>query len=237
MARVVTALGLVYLFLLQNFFQFFFISPQNLNTTKWTKNNEVDAIESQFQRTSFHKRIFYQDSNQGKNHLGYNELATHASIRVSFQLHDPAIVAMTNIFNHHMSCKEDFIKWHRAAVPNSLLRIDDRHGHSRSGRVLEFTTTIVTSLKIMLIGDSVLVQFSELLDEMLGGLELKSRKVLWHAWKDHSGSTIVAPTRGGGVSALLRMTGLLSLSNKGKRPANYHDCNLFLYDCGYDSDK
>ena len=38
--------------------------------------------------------------------------------------------------------------------------------------------------------------------------------------KGHDGGTMVAPTRGGGVTALWRMTGLLSASKKGAPPAN-----------------
>jgi hypothetical protein len=57
-------------------------------------------------------------------------------------------------------------------------------------------------------------------DEMVGSLSMQTRSVLWQSWRGHDGGTVVAPTRGGGVSALWRMTGLLSRSTKGKPPAN-----------------
>lgn len=89
-----------------------------------------------------------------------------------------------------------------------------------NGRVLEFTSTISTSLKLISIGDSVTVQFSFSLDEMLGGDELSSRTVLWDSWIGHLGGSIVWPTNGGGASATWRMTGLLSKKCEGLPPAN-----------------
>ena len=108
-------------------------------------------------------------------------------------------------------------------IPPSLYRvenIDTAHGVKRSGRVLDFTTTISSDLKILLVGDSVMAQLAEAFDEMIGGEELQSRKVIWESWPGHEGGTAVGPTRGGGVSAFWRMTGLLSMSMKGKAPAN-----------------
>jgi hypothetical protein len=67
-----------------------------------------------------------------------------------------------------------------------------------------------------------MVQLSEVFDESLGGLEMQSRTVLWESWSKNEGGTIVSPTWGGGISALWRMTGLLSNSRKNKPPANKH---------------
>lgn len=64
-----------------------------------------------------------------------------------------------------------------------------------------------------------LVQLAQSFDEMIGGKELQSRNITWEAWNGHDGGTITAPTRGGGVSAMWRMTGLLSKSKKGRPPA------------------
>jgi len=97
----------------------------------------------------------------------------------------------------------------------------------RNGRVLDFTVTITTSLKILLIGDSVMVQLGQAFDEMImsNGQYATTedpihREIVWEAWRGHNGGTVVSPTRGGGVSAMWRMTGLLSRRKKGKPPAN-----------------
>jgi len=99
--------------------------------------------------------------------------------------------------------------------------IHDMNGHIRSGRVLDFTASISTDLKILMIGDSVMVQLAQAFDELiLDESNRQHRKTVWDAWPGHDGGTVTAPTRGGGVSALWRMTGLLSQSRKGKPPAN-----------------
>ena len=90
----------------------------------------------------------------------------------------------------------------------------------RDGRVLNFTVSISNSLKILTIGDSLSVQFSESLDEIMGGADLSSRTVLWEAWSGHIGGSIVWPTYGGGATGTFRMTALLSGKNEGKPPAN-----------------
>ena len=65
-----------------------------------------------------------------------------------------------------------------------------------------------------------MVQLAQAVDEFFGGRELGSRTVLRESWTNHDGQLVVAPTRGGGVSAMWRMTGLISAANKGKAPAN-----------------
>jgi hypothetical protein len=89
-----------------------------------------------------------------------------------------------------------------------------------NGRVLDFTIKISTSLKLLSIGDSVTIQYSYSLDEILGGASLSSRTVLWESWSGHVGGSVVYPTFGGGASATWRMTGLLSRTGEGMPAAN-----------------
>lgn len=158
------------------------------------------------------------------------------NVRILFELHDPKTVPLHNVFNLYRKCPLGKVlnpsthqptgRLRTGELPQSLIRVDDVRDYAgtiRSGRVLDFTVTISTNLKILLIGDSVMVQLGQAFDEIVGG-NLHTRRVLWEAIKgneDHEdGGTVVAPTRGGGVSAMWRMTGLLSKSQKGKPPAN-----------------
>ncbi len=148
---------------------------------------------------------------------------TSPNIRMSFELRDRKI--LKNIFTQHDPDRLCPVgeENRTGELPPSLIRVDgeqDFHGFVRSGRVLDFTVTISTNLKLLFIGDSIMVQLAQVFDELLGGRESENRKVLWESWSGHEGGTVVAPTRGGGVSANWRMTGLLSKSNYGRPPAN-----------------
>ena len=166
-----------------------------------------------------------------------NNTSSQEEVRISFELHDPNTKPLTNAFNLYVKCplgevtigRKGLIKtgqYRDGALPPSLIRIDDTaiiDGSKRSsGRVLDITTTITTNLKILFIGDSVMLQLAQAFDESLGGLEMQQtpRTVLWESWSGHNGGTVVSPTQGGGVSAFWRMTGLLSNSRKNKPPPN-----------------
>ena len=149
-------------------------------------------------------------------------------IRISLQLNDPKSVPLTNVFRDDPTkrclLREGGLL---GGIPPSLHRVNKLYSiKERSGRVLDFTATISSNLKLLLIGDSVMIQLAQAFDEMLGGHELNSRNILWemtrtyHKHRDVDGGSFVGPTRGGGVSATWRMTGLLSKSNKGRKPAN-----------------
>ena len=86
--------------------------------------------------------------------------------------------------------------------------------------MLDFIVTISTNLKLLFIGDSVMVQLAQVFDELLRGQESETCKVLWELWCGHEGGTVLAPTHGGGVSVTWRMAGLLSKSKYGRWPAN-----------------
>ena len=109
------------------------------------------------------------------------------TIRISFQLHNPADVPFTDAFSGNHGCKlgplpnNDGIRTEE--IPSSLLL--GHQGHH--GRVLDFTTTIKNNLKILHIGDSVSIQISAAVDEMMGGHILHSRSNIWEAFKGGEG--------------------------------------------------
>ncbi|KAL9186865.1 hypothetical protein ACHAXT_010585 [Thalassiosira profunda] len=165
---------------------------------------------------------------------GTNRTGTSPGVRISFQLHDPDSRPLTNAFNLYVTCPLGKVmggrkktvptgEYRSGELPPALLRVDnevDLRGVPRTGRVLDFTATISTDLKLLHLGDSVMVQLSQAFDEAAGGLALGSRRKVWEAWRGHDGGTMVAPTFGGGATALWRMTALLSMSRKGRPPAN-----------------
>mmetsp|Transcript_24286 Transcript_24286/g.26084 ORF Transcript_24286/g.26084 Transcript_24286/m.26084 type:complete len:544 (-) Transcript_24286:3431-5062(-) len=104
--------------------------------------------------------------------------------------------------------------------------------------VLNVTTTVQTNLKIISVGDSVGIQFHELLEEALqppltkmssdtDNILTSNRKsgnnyhvVYQNAWGNHESVSVSGPVSGGGVVAALRMTGLLLYSGKNGNPPN-----------------
>ena len=152
-----------------------------------------------------------RDGRTRYNHIYSMRNATNVTARISFQLHDPKDWELRNVFNLYVKCplgkvtvgkrKVPTGEFRTGKLPQSLVRDDE------GNRILDFTTTISTDLKILIIGDSVGVQLAQAFDEMVGGKELESRTVAWEAWRGHDGGTVVAPTSGGGVSAMWRMTG------------------------------
>jgi hypothetical protein len=210
-----------------------------------SKHYDDDDGSSSFRRTRNHQAANYsqisKDSSSSlSKYAAYdnNNASFHDDIvRISFELHDPNTKPLTNAFNLYVKCplgevttgRKGRIKtgqYRDGVLPPSLIRIDDDTAiindskRSSSGRVLDFTTTITTNLKILAIGDSVMLQLAQAFDESLGGLEMQSRTVLWESWSGHDGGTVVSPTRGGGISAFWRLTGLLSNSRKNKPPPN-----------------
>lgn len=165
-------------------------------------------------------------------------------VRIAFSLHDPITLPLTQAYNSQFQCRSGKVaktgEFRTDELPPSLFRVQDEHMMQqfsdiefnvreviRSGRVLDFTATISTNLKLLFIGDSVMCQLAQAFDEMVDpdhgkGGRKKSlyRKIIWDSWPGHDGGTILAPARGGGASAMWRMTALLSKSRKGKPPAN-----------------
>lgn len=154
------------------------------------------------------------------------------NIRITFQLHNPTTVPLTNTFNPYVTCALGVQYSGRGTRRRPTG--ETRYGTlppSLRGPVLNFTATVSTNLKILQIGDSVGVQLAQAFDEMAGcrptlqkigkGYICKPRTMLWEAWPGHDGRTII-PTYGGGISALWRMTALLSKAGEGMKPANNH---------------
>ncbi|KAL7487002.1 hypothetical protein ACHAW6_015581 [Cyclotella cf. meneghiniana] len=183
------------------------------NDLNWNPN----VVNKSFQTA---KQI---ESSRKWKHIRTNVDSTSA--RVTFQLHPPSKWPIDNVFNQERKCPLGNLTTGKGTrtrktgevrsgeLPTELVRVD-------GGRVLDFTTTISTSLKLLSIGDSVTIQLSEAIDESLGGRQLNSRTILWETWIGHDGGTVVWPTFGGGAAATWRMTGLLSRSREGKPPPN-----------------
>jgi hypothetical protein len=156
-------------------------------------------------------------------------------VRITFQFHDPKVVQLKNVYNPNIKCPIGKVMQRRnnrnrkgtflsgeireRALPPSLTRVNNNNNSSsssssnvytRNGRVLDFTATITTTLKILQIGDSVLVQLAQAFDEMVGcrtnnGMQFcRPRDVLWQPLAGRDGRTIVSSTIGGGVSAMWR---------------------------------
>ncbi|KAL7453629.1 hypothetical protein ACHAWC_005282 [Mediolabrus comicus] len=171
---------------------------------------------------------------------------SNSHIRISFQLHDNKTQQLENIFNPYVRCFVGKVIQGRGnrqkptgevrdgILPPTLKSIDQQsEDYPRSGRILDFRATISTNLNILQIGDSVLVQLAQAFDEMVGCRSVftgsnngtdtgfcRPRDLIWQAWLGHDGRSLMAPTIGGGASAMWRMTALLSKSAEGKPPAN-----------------
>ena len=110
---------------------------------------------------------------------------------------------------------------------NPYMRCGDRQSlyaelHNTLG-LFDFTTELSTSLKILVMGDSVDIQFSQVLEEAMGvghnndtASSSCQRTVYRYSWGTHEGLHISAPVRGGGVVAGWRITGMLSRSREGQ---------------------
>ncbi|KAL7541368.1 hypothetical protein ACHAXR_010855 [Thalassiosira sp. AJA248-18] len=182
---------------------------------------------------------------------------TSTNIRISFSVHDPITLPFKSLFVpkrcnlghlYHGNIRSDELP-PSLILGGSLGSSSDPHNIANirraGGRILDFTTTISTNLKILHIGDSISIEIAQALDEMLGGgQKLYPRQRLWQSWGDADGGTLLAPTRGGGINGAWRITGLLSRSRQGQPDArqkthaqplqglgggwNFHQVNPFL---------
>lgn len=73
---------------------------------------------------------------------------------------------------------------------------------------LDFQAKISTPLKVLIMGDSVGIQYSQALQEATDAHH-SDRKVLRYSWGEHEGIHIASPVRGGGAIAGWRITGML----------------------------
>jgi hypothetical protein len=97
-----------------------------------------------------------------------------------------------------------------------------RHMHpimKNAKGVLDFTTFLTTDLKIIVMGDSVAMQISQSLEEVLGATP-KNRHVYRYSFGPNEGLHISAPIRGGGVVAGWRLLGMLLRHNVHRKLPN-----------------
>jgi hypothetical protein len=179
------------------------------------KNTTLDSLD---------RGKWLQAINQGADRAKI----TPPSIRMSFQLHNPNTLKLHLLPTTFLRCPLGEVTIGRGKIPTGQNRTGElpplltgvNNGFDKSGRVLDFTVTISTDLKLFFVGDSVMLQFAQVIDESLGGRNTETRKILWKTGGVHESGTVLAPTRGGGLSAFWRMTGLLSKSKMGRAPAN-----------------
>ena len=197
-------------------------------------NDNLTAISAFDGTPSSYKHIqtrqFSYDHHDNITHSSKSTYGTgtNSNIRISFQLHDPITVPVNNTFNPYVTCPPgDVIQGRgrrrkptgekrKVELPPSLINVEQSAEYPRGGRVLNFTATISTNLKILQIGDSVGVQLAQTFDEMVGCRNgnvtssvngtgfCRSRYVLSEAWSGHDGRSILWHTIGGGVSAMWR---------------------------------
>jgi len=82
--------------------------------------------------------------------------------------------------------------------------------------ILDFQTQITSSLKILILGDSVGIQLSQALQESMGAT-IHKRKVLKYAWRKHEGVHLATDARGGGMVAGYRITGMFQNKQKNNK--------------------
>eukprot|EP00984_Skeletonema_dohrnii_P007123 scaffold2568_cov107-Skeletonema_dohrnii-CCMP3373.AAC.4 len=95
----------------------------------------------------------------------------------------------------------------KGELPPSLTNVVQSNEHPREGRLAQTFDEMVACRNNSVISGN-------------GTGFCRPRVVFSEAWAGHDGRSILSPTIGGGVSAMWRMTGLLSRSMEGKPPAN-----------------
>lgn len=129
-----------------------------------------------------------------RKHLSYS-MTRHTSYRMTFSQATPCILGKTtNKWGRHPQWREELLD---GLQP-----------------LLNFTTAIQTNLNVLVMGDSVGIQFGQLLEEAVGAQE-SSRKIIHESWPGHDGVTI-STTKGGGAIANYRITGMFLAEGEGK---------------------
>ena len=194
-------------------------SRQNSTTIATTTNKENTTTKNATETKTDDVGSDYDNDNEKKF--------------ISYQLHYDKPYDIT--FGHNTKCVVGVKtnKWGRKPIRRAALTYPFR-------KILDVTTTVQTNLKIISIGDSVGMQFHELLEEALQPPTTTStsitttvadaedallqsnnyRVVYQNAWGDHETVSVSAPVDGGGALAALRMTGLLLEEGRGQAPPN-----------------
>jgi hypothetical protein len=117
--------------------------------------------------------------------------------RISYTLHPQSTRPYNDTFNPYQRCP--ILKGKREGLPAAM---------KNATGVLDFTTSVTTDLKILFMGDSVSLHYSQGFEEAAGAQHAQ-RTVIRYAFRVHEGLHVSAPVRGGGVVAGWRITGLL----------------------------
>ena len=136
------------------------------------------------------------------------------SSRISFTLHRNR--PYRNIFNPYVNCLKKSPR--RDPLPAAMT--------VESPGVLDFTTYWSTDLKTLVMGDSVGIQLSETLEEVVSA-NVSHRSVLRESWRGHVGLHVSAPVQGGGAVAGWRILHFLLARKHGSGLPN-HCCGGWL---------
>jgi hypothetical protein len=98
-----------------------------------------------------------------------------------------------------------FNPWVRCVSSSQHKRVDLDPAMKQAKGILDFGTAVETDLKILFMGDSVSIQFSEEF-EYATNANIDLRRVYRESWRGHEGLHVSAPVRGGGVVAGWRIT-------------------------------
>ncbi len=189
------------------------LAKQRWKEKKNSNGTDDDVSHVQLSNRSNEYHNYYHTQQQNiLSELAYGE-NYNDTIRISFELVETT-KNWTNIHPHgNMKCPLGEIEYRSeltgetrdGELPSTLQPWHPDYPHD--SHILDFSAFIETDLKILFIGDSVMLQLGEAFNQMVH--ERRDNEERYH---------IVAPTRGGGVAAIWRMTGLLSKSMQGKLP-------------------
>lgn len=160
-----------------------------------------------------------------RSYLKISTLSMESSItkenRITYELHRRHQLTYKGIFDGYMRCPSK----NRHELPKELLE----------PRLLDFVTSMSTNLRILVMGDSVGIQFVNGLFESFlttrsssplpflpytrTNQEGDERKFCRDAWPGHE-QLLSSPINGGGILAGWRITGMLLRKREGKPPPN-----------------
>jgi hypothetical protein len=96
----------------------------------------------------------------------------------------------------HPKYLQPYNQWYRCPIVEGGPKIRARRGlpaeMNNTMGVLDFTTSVTTDLKILFMGDSVSMQWSQGFEEAAGALHAH-RAVIRYSWGSHEGLTVSAP--------------------------------------------
>jgi hypothetical protein len=171
-------------------------------------SNSSLSFDSQQQRLTPDKSAILQNWNTRPSANATDD----DKLFISYQLHSnrPYNITYGYFTKCYVGVKTN--KWGRKPIRRVALAPD-------LAKVLGVTTTLQTNLKILSLGDSVGIQYHQLLEEAAGA-QWQNRQLYQFAWGEHESTSVAAPVDGGGVLAAFRMTGMLLEAHRGQAPPN-----------------